>query len=388
MSEIASRFRSERNVQTEETIVAEAIKNGDVNVAVSKLIKKPSVFARTLDKLLRDSSAEEYKFDIEGFESIVKKIESKVLIQLLGHFKGRKLNETSKRLVVTAGSKSKTLLAPPLPALDDNRTAEVKEVIRLALEAKFCERALLKSRKLFIQPEARQILLPLQLASTSEDKRTIARGSRVPLDLLPEDSEKSILRMFIHWLGQDVDLSALMLSEDFTRTEPVAYYQLETPFAWHSGDFTFAPPPDGASEFIDVDLDRALELGFRYVSMDVRVYSGPTFLHHEQCFAGFMLRKEATSGEIFEPASVWSKFDITHDGKSTVLCLFDIKTRQMIWIDSPIELRRLNSVANNLSNNLATVLDVLKSYLEMQSTKVTISELGWKCMLRRLRQRF
>ena len=89
---------------------------------------------------------------------------------MLGHFKGRKLNETSKRLVVTAGSKSKTLLAPPLPALDDNRTAEVKEVIRLALEAKFCGRALLKSRKLFIQPEARQIHLPLQLASTSRTK--------------------------------------------------------------------------------------------------------------------------------------------------------------------------------------------------------------------------
>ena len=93
------------------------------------------------------------------------------------------------------------------------------------------------------------------------------------------------------------------------------------------------PPPDGASEFIDVDLDKALELGFRYVTMDVRAYDGPTFLHHDQCFAGFMLRKEAASGEIFEPASVWSKFDITRDRKSTLLCLFDIKTRQMIWFD-------------------------------------------------------
>lgn len=109
---------------------------------------------------------------------------------------------------------------------------------------------------------------------------------------------------------------------------------METPFAWHSGDFTSAPPPDGASEFIDVDLEKALELGYRYVAMDVPAYDGPTFLHHDQCFAGFMLRKEATSGEIFGPASVLSKFDITHDGKPTVLCLFDIKTRQMIWIDS------------------------------------------------------
>ena len=99
-----------------------------------------------------------------------------------------------------------------------------------------------------------------------------------------------------------------------------------------------------------------------------------------------MLRKEANLGEIFELASVWSKFDITHDGKSTVPCLFDIKTRQMIWIDCPVEIRRLNSVVNNLSNNLATVLDVFKSYLEMQITKL-IFQNWWKCILGRLRQR-
>ena len=54
-----------------ETIVAEAIKNGDVYVAVSKLIKKPSVFARTWDKLLRNSNAEEYKFDMFSYNCLV-----------------------------------------------------------------------------------------------------------------------------------------------------------------------------------------------------------------------------------------------------------------------------------------------------------------------------
>ena len=256
----------------------------------------------------------------------------------------------------------------------------------MAYETKSYERALLKGRRIFIETEARQTLLPLQLASISEDKRAVARGSRVPLDLSPEDSEKSILQMFIHWLCQDVDLSALMLSEDLMRTQPVAYYQLKTPFAWHSGDFTFVPLPDGTSEFIDIDLDRALELGFRYVSMDVRVYDGLTFLRHEQCFAGFMLRKEATSGEIFEPSSVWSKFAITHYGKSTVPCLFDIKPRQMIWIDCPIQLRRLDNVANNLSNNLATVLDVLNHILKCKAQRL-LSQNWRKCILGQLRQR-
>ena len=85
------------------------------------------------------------------------------------------------------------------------------------------------------------------------------------------------------------------MSEDFTQAEPVAYNRLKTPFARHSGDFTFAPPPDGASEFIDVDLDRALELGFRYVSMDVRVYMALHFyitnnVLQDSCFAKKLLR--------------------------------------------------------------------------------------------------
>jgi hypothetical protein len=60
--------------------------------------------------------------------------------------------------------------------------------------------------------------------------------------------------------------------------------------------------------------------------------------------------------------------------------------RQKIWIDCPVEIRRLNSIVNNLSNNLATVLDVFKSYLEMQRTKL-IFQNWWKCMPGRLRQR-
>lgn len=50
--------------------------------------------------------------------------------------------------------------------------------------------------------------------------------------------------------------------------------------------------------------------------MDVRVYHGPSFLEHEQCLAGLMLRKEPTSGEIFEPSTVHCKLDITSKDSS------------------------------------------------------------------------
>ena len=378
VAEIAARFRNEKNVVTSETVVAEAIKSGDVKVAVNKLVNKPSVFARSLDKLLRDSDPQTSAWVIKEFAKVVEKVDSKVLLQVLGHFKGRSLNEAGERVVFTAGSKGKALLAPSLKALDKSVVEHIVSVIKAELKNKFAEKALLKGKKVFISPEVYSVLIPSQLASITENKKTVARGSRVPLDLIPEDAEKNVLRMFIHWIGQDQDLSAFFINEDMTEFSQVAYYNLRNSYACHSGDVTYAPAPHGGSEFIDVRMDEALADGMRYIAMDVRVYNGPTFLKHERSFAGFMLRNDLKSGEIFEPTTVRGKFDITLDGSTVMPCFFDMKTREMIWLDSVLPgcgEYSYSRQANNLNNNIASSTDMLRAYLKMKDTKVTMKEL-------------
>ncbi len=378
VAEIAARFRNEKNVVTSETVVAEAIKSGDVKVAVNKLVNKPSVFARSLDKLLRDSDPQTSAWVIKEFAKVVEKVDSKVLLQVLGHFKGRSLNEAGERVVFTAGSKGKALLAPSLKALDKSVVEHIVSVIKAELKNKFAEKALLKGKKVFISPEVYSVLIPSQLASITENKKTVARGSRVPLDLIPEDAEKNVLRMFIHWIGQDQDLSAFFINEDMTEFSQVAYYNLRNSYACHSGDVTYAPAPHGGSEFIDVRMDEALADGMRYIAMDVRVYNGPTFLKHERSFAGFMLRNDLKSGEIFEPTTVRGKFDITLDGSTVMPCFFDMKTREMIWLDSVLPGCGVYSnyrQVNNLNNNIASSTDMLRAYLKMKDTKVTMKEL-------------
>lgn len=378
VAEIAARFRNEKNVVTSETVVAEAIKSGDVKVAVNKLVNKPSVFARSLDKLLRDSDPQTSAWVIKEFAKVVEKVDSKVLLQVLGHFKGRSLNEAGERVVFTAGSKGKALLAPSLKALDKSVVEHIVSVIKAELKNKFAEKALLKGKKVFISPEVYSVLIPSQLASITENKKTVARGSRVPLDLIPEDAEKNVLRMFIHWIGQDQDLSAFFINEDMTEFSQVAYYNLRNSYACHSGDVTYAPAPHGGSEFLDVRMDEALADGMRYIAMDVRVYNGPTFLKHERSFAGFMLRNDLKSGEIFEPTTVRGKFDITLDGSTVMPCFFDMKTREMIWLDSVLPgcgEYSYSRQANNLNNNIASSTDMLRAYLKMKGTKVTMKEL-------------
>lgn len=378
VAEIAARFRNEKNVVTSETVVAEAIKSGDVKVAVNKLVNKPSVFARSLDKLLRDSDPQTSAWVIKEFAKVVEKVDSKVLLQVLGHFKGRSLNEAGERVVFTAGSKGKALLAPSLKALDKSVVEHIVSVIKAELKNKFAEKALLKGKKVFISPEVYSVLIPSQLALITENKKTVARGSRVPLDLIPEDAEKNVLRMFIHWIGQDQDLSAFFINEDMTEFSQVAYYNLRNSYACHSGDVTYAPAPHGGSEFLDVRMDEALADGMRYIAMDVRVYNGPTFLKHERSFAGFMLRNDLKSGEIFEPTTVRGKFDITLDGSTVMPCFFDMKTREMIWLDSVLPgcgEYSYSRQANNLNNNIASSTDMLRAYLKMKDTKVTMKEL-------------
>lgn len=378
VAEIAARFRNEKNVVTSETVVAEAIKSGDVKVAVNKLVNKPSVFARSLDKLLRDSDPQTSAWVIKEFAKVVEKVDSKVLLQVLGHFKGRSLNEAGERVVFTAGSKGKALLAPSLKALNKSVVEHIVSVIKAELKNKFAEKALLKGKKVFISPEVYSVLIPSQLASITENKKTVARGSRVPLDLIPEDAEKNVLRMFIHWIGQDQDLSAFFINEDMTEFSQVAYYNLRNSYACHSGDVTYAPAPHGGSEFLDVRMDEALADGMRYIAMDVRVYNGPTFLKHERSFAGFMLRNDLKSGEIFEPTTVRGKFDITLDGSTVMPCFFDMKTREMIWLDSVLPgcgEYSYSRQANNLNNNIASSTDMLRAYLKMKDTKVTMKEL-------------
>ena len=127
-----------------------------------------------------------------------------------------------------------------------------------------------------------------------------------------------------------------------------------------------------------VEINKELKTGMRYIAMDVRVFDGPSFLKHEQSFAGFMLRKDLDSGEIFEPTTVRGKFDITLDGSTVMPCFFDMKTREMIWLDSVLPgcgEYSYSRQANNLNNNIASSTDMLRAYLKMKDTKVTMKEL-------------
>jgi hypothetical protein len=189
---------------------------------------------------------------------------------------------------------------------------------------------------------------------------------------LPEGNDT--LRMFIYWVGQDIDLSGFFCNASFTKQDTVAYYNLrEGGFGCHSGDITWAP--DGASEFIDVDMKKAVAAGHRYLGMSVLVYSGPNFDEHEKCYAGWMTRSRPQSNEIFDPKTVQQRADLTCKSKNAIPVIFDLQERKAIWLDVSTSRGYDNLVRpNNVETNKATLLDTVTGAMNL-ANKPTLYDL-------------
>ncbi|RLV92221.1 hypothetical protein JA1_003285 [Spathaspora sp. JA1] len=369
VNEIASRFRNENNVPTKNSKLSQAIQKGETDCAVGILKNLPSMFARCLDKLLRDALDDEKT--LTEFTKISQSVESKILLQALGHFKGN--NKVTKRTVFVDERLIMIEKKENQNVLSSSITTKVIDTIRHALIEKYKSlNHFTTDSKVYIAKEVEGILLPMQLnTGSNSNKRSIARGSRIIPDEL--DVEKNIIRFFIHWIGKDIDLSGVFFNEDLENRSLINYTNLKEGYSVHSGDLVDAPGPNGASEFIDIDIDKALNAGYRYVQMDVRVYSGPTFVEHEQCFGGYMMRQDQQAGEVFEPSTVRVKMDLTSETKEISPFMFDLKTKELIWMDIPANPKVY--CANNVNNNLEKIKETLKACLELPLIKVNMKEL-------------
>lgn len=333
---------------------------GDRQGIVSLLKTRPGVFARKLDFLLRKFGPNTI---LTGFFQVAEKVDVRVLVQLLGHFKSR-TSEVTKR-VVSVKSGRMRLLDQRLPALSGTTVQRVIRGLTNVLEGKFADREAMGN--VYIEPEMADCPVPLQLRKASEGLVTVARGTRMPI------GEKGTIRMFIYWKGRDIDLSGSFYNKDFTQCHDITYYNLRSSFAYHSGDITSAP--NGAAEFIDVNIDKALKWGFRYLAMSVLVYSGPNFNEHEVCYAGWMTRDKVQSNEIFDPKTVSQRVDLQCTSTKAIPVIFDLQERQAIWLDLSTGRGYGNLVApNNAHVNRVTLYDIVQAALNM-GNKPTLHEL-------------
>ncbi|MFI7547042.1 MXAN_6230/SCO0854 family RING domain-containing protein [Actinoplanes sp. NPDC049599] len=158
------------------------------------------------------------------------------------------------------------------------------------------------------------------------------RGSIRALPGVPE------LRLFLHWQDTDdsrvdLDLSCVFFDDAWQRLGECDYTVLRfgDDGAVHSGDLTSAPGPLGATEFLDLRLDRLAELGVRYAVPAVLSYNAVPFELLTEAFAGIVL--PVAGGAQFDAGRVEQRFDLRGDARVLMPMVVDLAERSLLWTD-------------------------------------------------------
>ena len=124
----------------------------------------------------------------------------------------------------------------------------------------------------------------------------------------------------------------------------------------------------GASEFLDVDLDSVLQDGGRYVIYQVYSFTRQKFSDLPHAMFGWMEREDVGSGEIYEPVTVEQKMDLNSQGTVCIPVIFDCLKREAIWCDMNLSLGgyRFDQGGNNLESNISGVVATCYGILHMR----------------------
>lgn len=334
-------------ITTIRTHIEAAVRSGNTVKAISLLSQRPGEFARRLNHLLVTATTKTaVNRAVEAFLKVAPDVSTPVLLQARSRF----MHRDEERVVFPKGNVARVMsLDKPVPYLPQTVINAVVEGIEETLSARFAK--LPKLGKVYIDPLLQDCLVPFSQRSASKSLRTLVRGSKLPFG-----NDKNTLRFFIWWKEPkndrtDLDLSATLLDRDFEMVESLTYYNLRGDFGCHSGDVTSAP--NGASEFIDINIPQAIKSRGRYIVMSVHGFTEQNFCDLPECYAGWMLRDEPQSGEIYDPRTVNDKVDVAMEARTGIPMIIDIVDRKVIWVDASMSHNA--EYSNNVRNNKGTI---------------------------------
>jgi len=201
--------------------------------------------------------------------------------------------------------------------------------------------------------------LPTRARTRSPASRTLLRGARVALP--PGDT----LRLFLHWTDVDararvdLDLSVLLLDAGWRYLGHCDYTRLRwRRGAVHSGDLTSAPPPLGATEFLDLDLPELRADGVAHVVPIVFSYNDVPFDQLIDAFAGFSLPEQ--NGALFDAARVALRFDLVGEARVLVPMVVHLADGTLRWADLNVSSAGYGHAVSRYSTVLGHVAEDLE----------------------------
>ena len=345
-------------VRTFASEVEELLATGDTARATALLLRRPGDLVRRLHQVLRvhaawhgdGGAAPELPAGLlDGLPAALRRVGPGPLLGAWGRLRAVPHRAGERRVFFPRGTVALAHgvddHAPPVPR-------PAADAVCALLEAELLRRAGESAG----EPHGVAVLdagladLPVPFAERAVSRSLVAvpRGSR---RALPGSGR---LRLFLHWTearGQrvDLDLSVALYDDRWRSAGWCDYTRLVfgDRAAVHSGDYTSAPPPHGATEFVDLDPDGLARAGVRYAAVVVFSYNDVPFDELADAFAGVMPLASGDAlrpGRPYAPGRVRQRFDLAGPARVCLPMVLDLAERTALWTDTNL------SVSGGLHN--------------------------------------
>jgi stress response protein SCP2 len=180
-------------------------------------------------------------------------------------------------------------------------------------------------------PELEDRIVPF-LSKNSE----LERGTKIAIN------DDINLFFYVHWMERavkkdghydewtnrtDLDLSFIAFDENW-RSTSIAFYRQANGYITLSGDFTSAPPPNGATEYGKIRIDQ-LPKNVRYIVPVINCFTANGFDNNEYVRAGFFTSQNVQ----FTLKQDAIKYNITAPAQMNLPFVLDVQNREVIVID-------------------------------------------------------
>lgn len=368
--EIFTKIRNGVKIETYNSKLQELMKKPvNVDLLSAHLMMRPGMFARNLDFALRNCSNEQQMENVLfRFISVCKSIEPRVLVQLINHFRNRN-NPVHLATGKANGAVSKALERDIEPLSEDICKRVARDIFNQLWQVLRAEDTEPKSVYIDTDCHCNTLIFPDNPRQITSAMRAAACGSRTNLP------DGNVLRAFLYWKGNDgpdlwngidLDLSVVFYGEEKAKFIYYANPKDEMLGAVHSGDRRCSGK-NGAVEYVDFDIKKCFQNGFRYAALTVKSYSGEKFSEMENAFCGVMVR-DGKTGEQFEPATVKDRFALTTDSDQLVMVVIDLMTREVITVDKSVAQFRLS--CRNVVTDYAPTVAVCTYAMQLKSLSI------------------
>lgn len=368
--EIFTKIRNGVKIETYNSKLQELMKKPvNVDLLSAHLMMRPGMFARNLDFALRNCSNEQQMENVLfRFISVCKSIEPRVLVQLINHFRNRN-NPVHLATGKANGAVSKALERDIEPLSEDICKRVARDIFNQLWQVLRAEDTEPKSIYIDTDCHCNTLIFPDNPRQITFAMRAAACGSRTNLP------DGNVLRAFLYWKGNDgpdlwngidLDLSVVFYGEEKAKFIYYANPKDEMLGAVHSGDRRCSGK-NGAVEYVDFDIKKCFQNGFRYAALTVKSYSGEKFSEMENAFCGVMVR-DGKTGEQFEPVTVKDRFALTTDSDQLVIVVIDLMTREVITVDKSVAQFRLS--CRNVVTDYAPTVAVCTYAMQLKSLSI------------------